>query len=71
MKEKAALKKFRDIHRKTHLCLLKRDLLVKTRLQHGCFPVYIAKYFRQPTLKNSYKRLLLCLTQGSHLWVPP
>ena len=54
-----------------HLCLLKRDSFIKTRLQHWCFSVNIAKCFRTSILKNSWERLLLRLTLGSHFRVPP
>ena len=32
---------------------------IKKRLQHRCFPVYIAKFLRTAILKNIYERLLL------------
>ena len=70
LKEKAALKNF-AIFTGKHLCLLKRDSFIKKRLQHRCFPGNITKCFRTPILKNSCERLLLGLTLGSHLMVPP
>ena len=49
----------------SHLFLLKRDSLVKKRLQHSCFPVNIANCFGTLILKNSCERLPLHLTLGS------
>ena len=49
----------------SHSFLLKRDSLVKKRLQHSCFPVNIANCFGTPILKNNCERLPLRLTLGS------
>ena len=44
--------------------------VVKKRLQHSCFLVNIAKFFRTPILNNIYERLLLKLTLkiANYLW---
>ena len=41
---------------------------IKKRLQHRCFPVNIAKFLREPTLKNICERLLLYFTTVFLLW---
>ena len=71
---KAVLKNF-QIFTGKHLC---RSLFlikfIKKRLQHSCSPVNIAKFFREPILKNICERLLL--NDGTSLrwiksWKPP
>ena len=58
------LKKFRNIHRRTPVLesLFNKVAcnFIKKRLQHKCFPVSIAKFFKTPILMNIYKQLLLC-----------
>ena len=40
---------------------LKAWNFIKKRLQHGCFPLNIAKFLRTPILKNICERLLFYL----------
>ena len=65
--EKAVLKNFLNIHRKTPVpqpllnkfAGLEACKLVKKRLQHRCFPVNTEKFLRTPILKNICEQLLL------------
>ena len=52
------LKKFRKIHRKTHV---PETLLLKKRLWHRCFPVNFAKFLRTPFSIEPLRWLLLNL----------
>ena len=57
--KKGVLKYFANFTGK-HLCLsLFSIMLIKKRLQRGCFPVKFANFLRAPVLKNICKRLLL------------
>ena len=66
-KKKNVLKNFETFTGK-HMCLslffnkvsgLSPAILLKKTLQHRCFTVNFAKYFRTPIFKNICKRLLL------------
>ena len=59
--KKGDLKYFANFTGK-HLCLsLFSIMLIKKRLQRGCFPVKFVNFLRAPVLKNICKRLLLPL----------
>ena len=68
---KAVLKNF-AIFTGKHLCwslcfnkvvYLQTCNFIKKRLQHRCFPVNIAKFLRNPILKNICEQLLLKVTE--------
>ena len=67
--ENAALKNF-GIFTEKHLCwslfLIKMQAcnFIKRRLQHGCFPVNIAKFLRTPILKNIYGKAIVKMVRN-------
>ena len=40
--------------------------LLKKKLQHGCFPVNFAKFFRTPFLQNTFRRRILTFDRLPH-----
>ena len=56
---KTVLKNF-VIFTEKNLCW--SPFLIK-RLQHGCFPVSVAKFLRTPTLENIWEQMLFCVFQ--------
>ena len=59
LEKKGCSQKFCNIRRKASAleCLFNEVVGLQKKLQHGCFPVNIAKFLCKPILKNICKRL--------------